>query len=382
MLLIMLNSQGGSMSSNKALRILALLMVAVMLSSLVYAGNGKAGSKSGNGNNKDKSESQNQGNSEQGVCEITILPIDNENKVNKDSGDKDEKDKSNEDKSNDDKGKGIQPEDDSNQEIEPVNDGGNSGQGSDNQEGKGKTEPGNAIMPLLPPPAASNPHKDKENKVIIIPIRDEPEPAPCPISNPGPSEETRSPIGSGNSILPIMPPGNSIQPVSPPVEEQQSGGVTPVHDQSSARIAKEKDSDNGIILPPPSKIEMKKIKEVLKLTNDERISDETVQKLIRRQTEDSVSFQEITNTTNELLEDSTEKQIFVDEVINMNKQFVNKFAEAVKEQRPKIKQQVKDYIKTLKEQKTAKVELKTEQIQCLFSGKVNIDSLMEQLWNS
>ncbi len=355
------------MSSNKVLRIFALLMIAVLLSSFASAGNGKAKGQVialGSNGNKDKTEAQDQGNSGQGdMYEITILP-------NKDKGN----DK--EDKNKDDKGN-------SNHDIGPVSSGDNNGNsGSNTQDEKVKVPPENAIMPLLPPPAASNPHQDNGERVIIIPIEDQPKPAPCPISNPVPHEEIKKTIGPGNSILPVIPPGNSIQPVSPPVEEQRSGGFAPVHDQIPAPVDKEKASDNEITLPPPSKTEVKKIREVLKLTNDEKISDDTVQKLIKRQSEDSASFQEITNTTNELVDDSVEKQLFVDEVVSMNKNFVSKFSEAVKEQRPTIKKQVKEYIKTVKEQTPAKVELKSEQIQNLFSGKLDIDSLMEQLWNS
>lgn len=139
------------------------------------------------------------------------------------------------------------------------------------------------------------------------------------------------------------------------------------------------------------KIEKKKednrryIKETLKISDEVEIKENTINVLIQRKSQDYANFEKITELTTTIVEDNN-KEAFVDEIITMDKYFIEELSDKVEKiseiEQIKVKKQVENYLDIVKKKETIKVEVKDKQIEDLFNKKLDIDSLIEKIWNN
>ena len=82
----------------------------------------------------------------------------------------------------------------------------------------------------------------------------------------------------------------------------------------------------------------------------------------------------------------TDKEVFVNEILDMDKRFVEKFSDIVEKspqtKRIILKKRVNNYLNLVKNKKPVKIEIKEKQIESLFNKKIDIDSLIEEIWGS
>ena len=122
-------------------------------------------------------------------------------------------------------------------------------------------------------------------------------------------------------------------------------------------------------------------KQTLDLPESAQVKNESVTKLIERKNEDYDNFVKITDTSKTLTEPD-DRETFVNELVDMNQEFTNEFAESVLESEEKsiIKEQVDDYIFTIKNEDEITVQIDDLIIEALFNEYINIDDFIEKVW--
>jgi hypothetical protein len=104
---------------------------------------------------------------------------------------------------------------------------------------------------------------------------------------------------------------------------------------------------------------------------------------MERKNVDYTNFQKITQISNNLVL-SEDREIFVNELIDMDKEFTDEFTERFSkdqlQEKIKIREQVDNYILSLKNTKEIKLEIDTLKIESLFKGSIDIDSFINLIW--
>jgi hypothetical protein len=128
---------------------------------------------------------------------------------------------------------------------------------------------------------------------------------------------------------------------------------------------------------------IKYYRQALNLSEKIQINDESVEKLMERKNVDYTNFQKITQISNNLVL-SEDREIFVNELIDMDKEFTDEFTERFSkdqlQEKIKIREQVDNYILSLKNTKEIKLEIDTLKIESLFKGSIDIDSFINLIW--
>lgn len=128
------------------------------------------------------------------------------------------------------------------------------------------------------------------------------------------------------------------------------------------------------------------VKERLKISEEAKLKEKTIQRLTIRKSLDNKNFEKIVRLIRRITEDDADKEILVDEIVDMDKYFIEKLSDRLENsseiKRVRIKKQVENYIQTVKYKKPVKVEVKEDKIKDLFDKKTDIDSLMNDIWNS
>ena len=117
----------------------------------------------------------------------------------------------------------------------------------------------------------------------------------------------------------------------------------------------------------------------LNMKDNYRIDQQFAIDLVLRSNEDSNNFQKIRNVATRLIKEDSKKEVFVKEVLDMDKTFVNNIMTS---REPLLRKQVNDYINILETKKSVKTQVKDSQIEKLFSKKLDIDDLINEIWNS
>ena len=127
------------------------------------------------------------------------------------------------------------------------------------------------------------------------------------------------------------------------------------------------------------------IRKKLEISDKVEIKDNTVNVLITRKSQDNTNFEKLTKLATAIVEDN-DKEVFVDEVITMDKYFIEELSDRVEKsseiEQIKIKKQVENYIDIVKNKEQVKVEIKETQIEKLFNKELDMDSLIEEIWSS
>lgn len=128
----------------------------------------------------------------------------------------------------------------------------------------------------------------------------------------------------------------------------------------------------------------REIKESLNLRENVSIKKVIVRKLIQKKVEDRQNFNDIIELTNEVSEITQEKITVVEEITEMDKDFIRKIklkARIVKEKQ-KIKKQIREYIQHIKTKQRVKIIIQREKIKKLYNKELDMDQLIEEIWNS
>lgn len=124
------------------------------------------------------------------------------------------------------------------------------------------------------------------------------------------------------------------------------------------------------------KAEVDEIKTSLRIPADIEINNKTVERLAKVRKDDPESFKEITNITR-VIADSNDKETMANELAQMNPVFVRKFSRS-----RVVRKQVQDYVSFVKNSENLKARVQERQIEKLFSKEMDIDKLIEEIWNN
>jgi len=192
------------------------------------------------------------------------------------------------------------------------------------------------------------------------------------------SSSSGSSRGSSSTDSPTSSSTRSIKSDSSPSRTKSSTNS----DQSSIGTIEE---DNMITEEERKEQEKtQKIKNIrIRLNVPETIlEDETVEKLINIKTEDYRNFEKISLLTTKYIEIESNKEVFVNEISNMDKSFVERFYnKAEKSQKIEVKKQINNYINLVKNNKTVDVNIENNDIEKFFNDEIDIDVLIDKIWN-
>ncbi|MBT3720430.1 hypothetical protein HN789_06010 [archaeon] len=127
-------------------------------------------------------------------------------------------------------------------------------------------------------------------------------------------------------------------------------------------------------------LDRERFSQSLNMKDSSLLSDETVTKLIRIESNNINKFQEIKLTTLRFVEEDIKKNTFVNEISNMNETFVKELSVTNKEDEESIKQQINDYVNQIENEIPIVIKIEETQIQDLFNKNLNLDTLIDQIW--
>ena len=125
--------------------------------------------------------------------------------------------------------------------------------------------------------------------------------------------------------------------------------------------------------------QIKEYKEALNVSGIVVGKVKVVAKLIERKIENKDNFKEITKVSR-IVEETEDREILAEELLYMDQNFVNKFSNDL-EVKPKLKDQVENYVNLVKLKRKVRVEIQRNSIEDLFNKKITIDDFANQLWN-
>lgn len=147
----------------------------------------------------------------------------------------------------------------------------------------------------------------------------------------------------------------------------------------SIKIEKIKMEDNEKTSNQTLRKEIQEYKNALNISPVVMVKINVVTKLVERKNNDKDNFENIVKTS-KMINETEDKEILAEELLNMDRSFVNRFSQYL-ENRSKIKQQVNDYVKSVKLKKKARLQIRENMVEQLFNKKVTIDDFINQIWN-
>ncbi len=169
----------------------------------------------------------------------------------------------------------------------------------------------------------------------------------------------------------------------------RSGGISSVSTESESKEEEKEEKSPAEI--KKERIEQRKekqkiedieyVKTRLKVSEEKEISEKTVERLIKSRSEDYDNFKRITSIVTESVKTDNDKEILSNELARMDNNFIKEFQRRFEISKPEVKRQIDDYLNLVKSEETVKVEIKSKQIEDLFSQKMDIDSFIDEIWD-
>ena len=125
--------------------------------------------------------------------------------------------------------------------------------------------------------------------------------------------------------------------------------------------------------------EIQEYKNALDISPTVMVRIRVVTKLIERKNTDEKNFQKITRVS-KIIQKVEDKEVLAEELLGMDKKFVNRFSHDI-ENRPRVKQQINNYIQLVKLKKKVRVQIRKIRIEQLFNKQLTIDDFINQVWN-
>ncbi len=122
-------------------------------------------------------------------------------------------------------------------------------------------------------------------------------------------------------------------------------------------------------------------KNSLNITKTEWVKVRVVNELIERRSTNYTAFNKIVNAS-KMFEDTEDKEILTDELLGMDENFVDNISDDIMSNRERVKDQVRDYVNSVKIRKQVNVIIDENQVKDLFNRETAMEDLIDSIWGS
>lgn len=155
-----------------------------------------------------------------------------------------------------------------------------------------------------------------------------------------------------------------------------------LNENSEEEIRKESDIDIDRKIKDKSELEKIEIENQLHIKENYNLKSRVLEKLITKKNSDIDNFNNIIKITSENIKDNKKKEIFVEEMIDMDKNFISKFVNPNIINNNNVKKQVNDFISTLENPNIVNNIIINDQMKLdIFSKNKNFDDIISEIFN-
>ena len=162
------------------------------------------------------------------------------------------------------------------------------------------------------------------------------------------------------------------------VQEESNTSNSSQDNLNSGRTTKISSSSTGYNSIETKDTDKKRIINAFQIKESSAFKQDTITRLLNVESKDNGNFQEITSITLKYVKSDMNKEIFVNEILVMDKRFIEKISSSRGDEEFALQNQISEYINNIN--KTVKMEIKDAQIENLFNKNYDIKNFIEQIW--